>query len=93
MWVKKNCGAATMLLVVGAVVPASLSSTWERRTSWAVAVSGGRAQEGGKAPDIADVVALVLSCEPAHIHVFDQPPTQRAHRGGRQARGILSLLS
>jgi hypothetical protein len=49
-------------------------------------VVGGRgvgraSQEGGKAPDVANVVALGGAREPPHVHVFDQPLAQRADRG------------
>jgi hypothetical protein len=39
-------------------------------------------QKRGEAPDVADVVALRLGREPAHIHVVDQSLAQRADRGG-----------
>ena len=42
---------------------------------------GRAAQEGREAPDIANVVALRLSREPAHVHIVDQPLAQRADRG------------
>ena len=38
-------------------------------------------QKRGEAPDVADVVALGLEREPAHIHVVDQSLAQRADRG------------
>jgi hypothetical protein len=48
--VKKNRSAATMLFIVGAGRPASRCSTWNRRTSSAVAVSGGRRRKVAKRP-------------------------------------------
>jgi hypothetical protein len=42
--VKKNRSAETMLFIVGTGTPASRCSTWKRRRSSAVAVSGERAE-------------------------------------------------
>jgi branched-chain amino acid transport system substrate-binding protein len=41
-------------------------------------------KKGGKAPDVANVVALGGAREPPHVHVFDQSLAQRADRGNGQ---------
>src|SRR4051794_39172344 len=48
---------------------------------------GATSQERRKPPDVADVVALRLSREPAHGHVVDQPPTKRADGGVERRLG------
>jgi hypothetical protein len=48
--VKKNRSAETMLFIVGTGTPASHCSTWKRRRSSAVAVSGGRPTNVAKRP-------------------------------------------
>ena len=42
--------------------------------------TGRATYEGGEPPDVADVVALRLSREPAHGHVVDQSLARRADR-------------
>src|SRR5690606_33882411 len=38
-------------------------------------------EEGGEAPDIADVVALGLAAKVPHVHIVDHALAQRADRG------------
>lgn len=49
---------------------------------------GRPAEERGEAPDVADIVALGGARKAPHVHVFDQPLTQRADRGGGKDKGI-----
>ena len=67
--VKKNRSADTMLFIAGAGTPASRCSTWNRRTSSAVAVSGSdrgrwqsvRQRAGSCAGSLAEKPRMVMS--------------------------------
>src|SRR5271156_5474202 len=53
---------------------------------------GRAAKKSGKAPDIAEVIALRLPRETAHIHIFDHPLAQTSRRRWQNRLGHGRLL-